>query len=84
MGYFGIGERNGEGEELLRICQENNLKLVNTWFKKKREHLITYKSGDSESQIDYIMLRRSGVVKVKNCKVIPGEECLTQHKTIML
>ncbi len=22
----------GEGEELLRICQENSLKIVNTWF----------------------------------------------------
>ncbi len=53
MGYFGLGKRNG-GEELLRICQENDWKIVNTWFKKRREHLITYKSGDLESQIDHV------------------------------
>lgn len=47
-------ETNEDGEELLRICQEKNLKIVNTWFKRKREYLITYKSGDLESQIDYI------------------------------
>ena len=82
MGCFGVGERNGEGEELLRICQENNLKIVNTLFKKRREHLITYKSGDLESQIDYIMLRQNRMIKAKNCKVIPGEECLTQHRLL--
>ncbi len=82
MECFGLGGRGGEGEELLRICQENNLKVVSTWFKKKREHLITYKSGDLESQIVYIMLRQSKVVNVKNCKVILGEAFLTQHRLL--
>ncbi len=79
---FQNGERNGEGEELLRICQENNLKIVNTWFKKNREHVITYQTGNSDSQTDYIMLRQSEIMKVKNCKVTPGEECLTQHRLL--
>ncbi len=82
MGHFELGERNGEGEELLRICQENNLNIVNTLFKKRREHRITYKSGDVESQIDYVMLRQSQCIKAKECKVIPGEECLTQHRLL--
>ncbi len=67
---------------MLRICQENDLKIVSTWFKKKREHLITYKSRDLESQIDYIILRQIEKMKVKNCKVIPGEECLIQHRLL--
>ncbi len=58
------------------------MKVVNTWFKKKREHLITYKGVDLESQIDNIMLRQSEVVNIKNCKVIPGEACLTQHRQL--
>ncbi len=28
------------------------------------------------------MLRQREVMKVKNCKVIPGEECLTQHRLL--
>ena len=82
MGIYGFGERNGEGEELLGLCQANNLRIVNTWFKKKAEHLITYKSGDVATQIDYILMRKSEVVKVKNCKVIPGEACITQHRLL--
>ncbi len=81
-GVSNLGEKKGESEELLMICQENNMKVVNTWFKKKREHLITYKSGDLESQIDYVMLRRNEVVNEKNCNVIPGEGCLTQHRLL--
>ena len=82
LGCFGLGERNREGEELLRICQENSLKIVNTWFQKRREHLITYKSGECESQIDYVLLRKRQGIRVKDCKVIPGEECLTQHRLL--
>ncbi len=41
-----------------------------------------YWSGDLESQNGYIMLRRSEVVNVKNCKVIPGKACLTQHRLL--
>jgi len=67
----------------LRICQENNLKIVNTWFRKRAEHLITYRSGHVASQIDYILLRQNEAVKVKNCKVIPGEECIMQHRLVL-
>ncbi len=28
------------------------------------------------------MLRQSETIKVNNCKVIPSEECLTQHKLV--
>ena len=57
---------------MLRLCQEHNMKVINTYFKKIREHLITYKSDDIETQIDYIMYREKEEIKIKNCKVIPG------------
>ena len=82
LGRFSIGERNAEGEELLRMCLENDLRIVNTWFRKRREHLITYRSGEQVSQIDYILMRKRVGVKIKDCKVIPGEECLTQHRLL--
>ncbi len=37
---------------------------------------------DLESQIDYFMLRQSEVMKVKKCKVVPGEDCPTQHRLL--
>ena len=82
MGCFGFGERNQEGEEMLRLCQEHNLRVMNTYFKKKREQLITYKSGGNESQVDYVMFQKHEEMRMKDCKVIPGEECLTQHRLL--
>ncbi|KAK3884019.1 hypothetical protein Pcinc_011688 [Petrolisthes cinctipes] len=78
MGGYGIGQRNKEGEQMLQLCQLHNLRIWNTWFMKREEHLITFKSGDTATQIDYIVSRGEGVW-VQNCKVIPGEECITQH-----
>ena len=84
VGNFAIGERNPEGEELLQLCQQNNLKILNTWFEKEEKHLITYMSGENESQIDFILMRKEkeSIIKVKDCKTFPGEQCATQHKLL--
>ena len=34
--------------------------------------------------IDYILFRKSGWIRVKNVKVINGEECIPQHKLIVI
>ena len=53
MGCFGFGVRNQEGENIVGLCQEHNLRVMNSYYRKRREHLITYKSGSDKSQIDY-------------------------------
>ena len=82
MGPFGYGNRNPEGELLLDLCKNQNLKVANTYFKKDPEKLITYRSGDVATQIDLILWRPVNDAKILNCKVIPGEECLTQHRLV--
>ena len=57
--------------------------IQNTMFKKDREKKITYKSGGAETQVDYIMLRRHREMKVKDCKVIPGEAFIPQHRVLV-
>ena len=32
--------------------------VVNTYFKKREEHRVTYKSGGSSTQVDNIICRR--------------------------
>ena len=73
------GDRNAEGQEILQFAQAYDLGVVNTFSQKKMEHLITYKSGGRRSVIDYILIRRNNISKVKDCKVIPGESIATQH-----
>ena len=45
--------------------------------------MITYASGDHETQVDYILFRRGLHKHIKDVKVIPGEECLTQHRLLV-
>ena len=52
-------------------------------FKKKNSHLITYASGDHETQVDYILFRKGLRKHIRDVKVIPGEECLTQHRLLV-
>ncbi|XP_064106788.1 uncharacterized protein LOC135215766 [Macrobrachium nipponense] len=42
-GGHGIGERTPEGESIVDIAVSFDMAIVNTFFKKRREHLITYK-----------------------------------------
>ena len=45
MGRYGFGERNAEGQMVVDSSQRMEMAVVNTYFKKKEEHRITYKSG---------------------------------------
>ncbi|KAK3876473.1 hypothetical protein Pcinc_018758 [Petrolisthes cinctipes] len=82
MGTYGFGVRNRQGERILEFCQSKELRVINTMFKKDREKKITYKSGGAETQIDFILLKREREIHIRDCKVIPGEACLTQHRLL--
>ena len=42
-----------------------------------------YASGDHETQVDYILFRKGLRKHIRDVKVIPGEECLTQHRLLV-
>ncbi|XP_072389606.1 uncharacterized protein [Diabrotica undecimpunctata] len=46
---------------------------VNTFFIKTEDQYVTYSSDETESQINFVLCRRSQLKDVKNCKVIKGE-----------
>ena len=85
-GGFGYGKRNQEGERILEFAVAHDLIIGNTLFMKRDSHLITFDSGGSNpnyTQIDYFLFRRSMRNHLKNVKVIPGVECLTQHRLLV-
>ena len=59
------------------------MRIGNTWFKKRESHLVTYSSGDHQTQLDYILYRRSFSGAVFDVKVIPNEECVQQHHLVV-
>ncbi|XP_075976493.1 uncharacterized protein LOC142976811 [Anticarsia gemmatalis] len=83
-GGWGFGQRNREGETLLEAASAFDLAIANTFFQKLDQHLITYKSGPHSTQIDYFLLRRNSFSTAKDCKVIPGEPLVSQHRLMLL
>ena len=67
-GQMGYGTTNMDGKRVLEIIQALDINAINTAFKKE-EHLITFKSGNHASQIDYILVRKERRREVKDCKV---------------
>ena len=87
-GYEGVlggkayGERNIEGERLLEFASSFELVVTNWFFCKRKSQLVTFHSGNNESQIDYIFVGKQDFRYVRDVKVIPGEECALQHRLL--
>ena len=82
MGY-GRSEPDVEGERILDYALAFDLLLGNTCFKKRDSHLITYKSSNAATQIDFILFPRAMRKLVTDVKVIPGEEVALQHQLLV-
>ena len=82
-GGHGYGERNPEGVSILEFATANDLLVGNTCFIKRDSHLVTYQSGDHRTQIDYVLYPKHFRKAVTNVKVIPGEECASQHQLLV-
>ena len=82
-GGMGYGTRNAEGESILEFCSAVDLSVCNTFFKKAVNHQITFVSGNSRSQIDYVMVRRGDRRMVSDIKVIAGLEIVQQHRLVV-
>ena len=80
---YGRPKPDVEGERILEYALAFDLLLGNTCFKKCDSHLITYKSGNIATQIDFILFRRTMCKLVTDVKMIPGEEVALQHQPLV-
>ena len=83
-GGFGRGERNRDGKRILEFADSLDMVVGNTFFKKDDEKLITNESGNCATVIDYAVVQKEVMKKVKDIKVIPGEECFSQHRLLIM
>ena len=82
-GGHGVGAPNEDGIKVLDFATAYQMRILNTSYQKRKNHLVTYSSGGRESQIDYIMLRKEHAHECRNCKVLPSEAITTQHRIII-
>jgi hypothetical protein len=95
MGVSGMGvgikNRNQEGEGMLNfalalglaLALAYDLTVVNTLFRKRVSHLVTFSSGQHYSQIDFILVEREDRHACLDCKVIPEECVVPQHDLVI-
>jgi hypothetical protein len=83
-GGNGFGDRNDEGEALLEFAMSFDLMVANTLFMKEPAKLVTYESGPVKTVVDYILVSKWDRSNVINVKAIPGEECVSQHKLLIM
>ena len=60
-----------------------DLLIANTFFSKRESHLVTFRSGQHLSQIDFILARREDRHDCLDSKVIPRECVVPQHKLVV-
>ncbi|KAI5100986.1 hypothetical protein C0J45_9972 [Silurus meridionalis] len=68
MGRYGLKERNVEGQMVVDFAKRMEMAVVNTYFKKKEDHRVTYKSGGRCTQVDYVLCRRCNLKEIGDCK----------------
>nr|XP_033512462.1 craniofacial development protein 2-like [Nicotiana tomentosiformis] len=72
-GGFDLGYRHGGGTYLLDFARAFDLVIENSSFPKKMEHLVTFRSSVAETQIDYLLCRKSDRSLCIDCKELGGQ-----------
>jgi len=75
MGVLAMRREIAEEMSIMDFAIVDKLSIVNSYFKKKKDHLAPFKSGNNRTQIDYFLMRAGKRRLCKDCKVIPSE-CL--------
>ncbi|XP_026467799.1 craniofacial development protein 2-like [Ctenocephalides felis] len=84
VGKYGLGRRNDRENMLVDFCRRNNLMITNTWFKKRKTGLYTWKSPGNckRYQIDYIIVKNRFRNSVKDVKTFPGADIDSDHNLL--
>jgi hypothetical protein len=80
-GGYGYGVRNEEGCRVLELADAHSMVIGNTLFTREAARLITYRSGENMSMIDYVLVKAKDRKYVKNVKAIPG---MWQHSMVVM
>ena len=81
---FQIGQINDRGIRLLDWGVDKGLNLMNTFFEKRKSSLRTFRSGETETMIDYTLMDNKCRSSVKDVKVILAEEKGSQHCLLLM
>ncbi|KAI5622223.1 hypothetical protein C0J50_18218 [Silurus asotus] len=58
------------------FAKRMEMAVVNTYFKKKEDHRVTYK-------VAYVLCRRCNLKEIGDCKVLAGDSVARQHRMVV-
>lgn len=84
VGDHGLGKRNKRGEKLIEWCAANGQVVTNTWFKRHKKDLWTWKSpnGKVRNQIEFFTINhrfRNNVVDTR----CTNADCGSDHRMLV-
>jgi exonuclease III len=81
---YGLGRRNQSGQMPIDICERNGL-ITNTWFKKPKRRLYTWKSPGYRSRyhLDYVLVKQRFRKCVKDVQTLPGADIDSDHNLLV-
>lgn len=89
VGPFGLGVRNDRGYRFVEFCNENNLCIMNTFFKLPKRRLYTWTSPAHlphqivRNQIDFITINDRYKNAIKGVKTYPSGDISSDHNILI-
>lgn len=78
-GTFGEYTLNRNGQELRQFASFNELKITNTFFRKRDIHKYTWTARGQRSLIDYVLVNNKMKSLVQDVRVFRGSEIGSDH-----
>ena len=66
---------------LLDFCDQKELWVANTWYKKKDKRKVTYSSGGNDIEINFVLVGKERRKCLRDVKVITGK---LQHRLVVI
>lgn len=84
LGRHGVGNRNGNGRQLLEFCSEQQLTITNTIFQQRDNLKTTWMHPRSKHWhlLDFVLVARCDLKNVLHSRVMPSAECLTDQRLV--
>lgn len=82
LGPFSKGKRSRNGEKLIQLACENNLKIINSFYKNRNNNRWTWASPDGryKNEIDFILSNRKDIFQ--DCRVVNKINFNSNHRMV--
>jgi len=85
IGPYGEEIQNDNGDRIIDMCYQTNLRVMNGWFEHKDIHKFTWTqpTRNLKSIIDYLIVKQQTKLKIRDVRAMRGPECGSDHHMLL-